>query len=97
MTAVRVMDGSEIMYYTILETQNTREYIDLFQTDPTMEFYAFIADNMNALLEGKVIAPEMEAVLLNMYDDKMSGRKMVLRAGDYIVLQNAFRAQARQS
>ena len=91
--AWKIIKGSEVMYLTDLWFTKllAEKYINLVQAEPTNEFYDFIADNMNAVLEGKEVADEIEPVLMNLIDDKMNKRKMGLRTGDYIVLQRYFR------
>ena len=91
--AWKIIRGSEVMYLTDLWFTKAlaEKYVDLIQAEPTKEFYQFVADNMNAVLEGKMIADEIQPVIMNLIDDKMNNRKMALRTGDYIVLQNFFR------
>jgi hypothetical protein len=94
--AWKILGGSEVMYLTDLWFTKVlqEKYVDLVQTEPTKEFYQFIADNMNAVLDGKSIAEEIEPVIMNLIDDRMNKRKMALRTGDYIVLQKSFRGKA---
>lgn len=88
----KIILGSEVMYLTDLWFTKTlvEKYVELVQSEPTNEFYAFIADNMNAVLDGKPIDAEIEPVIMNLIDDRMNKRKIALRTGDYIVLQRAF-------
>jgi hypothetical protein len=47
---------------------------------------------MNAFLqEGKMPPEEIAPAIMNLVDDQTSGRDMVMRAGDYISLQNYLR------
>lgn len=91
--AWKIMLGSEVMYLTDLWFTKllADKYINFVQAEPTNEFYDFIADSMNAVLEGKQIAEEIEPVIMNLIDDRVNSRKMGLRTGDYIVLQRHFR------
>lgn len=91
-TAWRIVKGSEVMYLTDLWFTKTlaEKYTAIIQTEPTTKFYQFIADQMNLVLKGKSVAPEIEPAILNMIDDKMNNRKIVLRTGDYISLQKHF-------
>jgi hypothetical protein len=91
-TAWKITRGSEVMYLTDLWfTRHLAErYVELVQAEPTQEFYGFIAENMNAVLDGKPIAGDIEPVIMNLIDDRMNNRPMSLRTGDYIVLQRAF-------
>jgi hypothetical protein len=96
--AWKIIKGSEVMYLTDLWFTKVLEekYVDLVQAEPTKEFYQFVAENMNAVLEGKSIADEIEPIIMNLIDDKMNNRKMALRTGDYIVLQKFFRGKVRK-
>jgi len=95
--AWKIKDGSEVMYL-VIDRFLAEKYEGLIHVEPEKEFYQFIAENMNAIMNGKEIASEIEPTIMNLVDDKMSGRKMALRAGDYIALQRAFRGKtARKS
>jgi hypothetical protein len=96
-TAWRITKGSEVMYLTDLwfTRHLADKYVELVQAEPTREFYQFIADNMNAVLDGEQIADEIEPVVMNLIDDRMNNRPMSLRTGDYIVLQRAFMGKGR--
>ncbi len=90
--AWKIIKNSWIMYLTDMWFTKViaEKYTELVQTEPTKEFYEFIAENMNAVLEGKSIADEIEPVIMNLIDDKMNKRKLALRTGDYIALQRFF-------
>ena len=60
--------------------------------EPLKEFYTFITDNINAVFAGKEIAADIEPAILNMIDDRMNGRKIGIRTGDYISLQKHFQS-----
>lgn len=94
----KILNGSEVMYLTDMWFTKLLEekYINWVQAEPTMDFYQFIAENMNAVLAGNPVADEIEPVIMNLIDDKMNHRKMALRTGDYIVLQKSFRKNPRQ-
>lgn len=97
-TAWKVIKGSEVMYLTDLWFTKVlvEKYVDLVQAEPTREFYQFVAEQMNAVLDGKKIADEIEPVIMNLIDDKMNNRKIALRTGDYIVLQRNFQKTMRK-
>ena len=81
--AWKIIKGSEVMYLTDLWFTKVLEekYVPFVQSAPTDKFYQFIADNMNAVLDGKHIADEIEPVIMNLIDDRMNHRKMALRTG----------------
>jgi hypothetical protein len=93
----RIMKGSEIMYYPNPWFKDFgSRYVDLIQSEPIKEFYEFIADNMNAVLDGKSIDDTIEPTIMNLIDDRMNNRPIALRTGDYIALQRAFQNQQKQ-
>ena len=99
-SAYRIMDGSEVMYYTppILMLESVaRRLVDLAETEPTREFYNYVAEQMNILMDGGEVAPEIEPAIMNLIDDKANHRKMALRTGDYIALQRQFMAVQRSA
>jgi len=94
----KIIKGSEVMYLTDLwfTKRLADKYVKLVQTEPLAPFYEFIAENMNAVMNGKEIAPEIEPDIINMLDDRMNRRKIAIRTGDYIALQKQFQQQIRQ-
>ena len=88
----KIIKGSEVMYLTDLwfTKRLARKYLEIVQAEPVEGFYQFIAENMNAVLNGKEIAAEIEPAILNMIDDRMNRRTMAIRTGDYIALQNFY-------
>jgi len=93
----RIIKGSEVMYLTDLWFTRTLadKYVELVQTEPLEGFYKFVAENMNAVLDGKEIAAQIEPAILNMLDDRMNGRKIAIRTGDYISLQNFYQRHTK--
>jgi len=93
-----VMKGSEIMYYTDLWWTRALndKYAEIVVAEPVEAFYQFVADQINTVLEGKLIPEEIEPAILNMIDDKKSGRKMGIRTGDYISLQKFYQERVKK-
>lgn len=55
-------------------------------------FNSFILKNVKAYLEtGKMPPSAIKAPILNIAEDIIAGREPIIRAGDYISLQNAYR------
>jgi len=98
-TAYMIMDGSERMYLVPdwMREAQVKRWATLVEADPTREFYGFVAEQVNAVLAGEKVPEEIEPVLLNLVDDKMNNRKMGLRTGDYVVLQQFFRDNYQQA
>ena len=71
-----------------------KEISNVVQLAPEDEFYDLIAKHMNAYLkDGRMPPADIAASILNLVDDQAAGRKLTLRAGDYISLQNHLRAE----
>jgi hypothetical protein len=67
------------------------ELVKVAETRLNPEFEEFLTSNITAYInEGKQPDREIEAAILNLADDVMAGRKMVIRTGDYITLQGHF-------
>ncbi len=92
-TAYLVWHGTEVMYLIPpwAPFLMDEHFLDLIRTEPIEEFYAFVADKMNMVMAGKEVEPELQHVVMNLVDDRLSGRKIALRSGDCVALQNAFR------
>jgi hypothetical protein len=59
---------------------------------PDKEFYEVVNTNLHRYInEGELPPREITPAILNIADDYMAGRRLTLRAGDYISLQNYIR------
>lgn len=59
---------------------------------PDKEFYQFVTNKVNAYIFQKEAPPaEIASAIINIADDHLSGREPVIRAGDYIAIQNYLR------
>jgi hypothetical protein len=54
------------------------------------EFDDFIEVQVNKFLEGEKPPAEIETMIMNFADCKLRGEDIVIRAGDYIALQNYY-------
>lgn len=80
----------EVMYLII--NGWLKEHEDVIHTAPNDNLYEVISKYTNAYLQDGVMPPaEIAPTIMNLIDDQKSGRKMTLRAGDYIALQNYLR------
>ena len=96
--AWKIIKGSEVMYLTDLWWTKAlnEKYARVIETEPTKAFYQFVADQINTVLDGKMVQAEIEPSILNMIDDQKSGRKMAIRTGDYLSLQKFYQEHARK-
>lgn len=78
----------EVMYL-VINGWLGKEHGEVVHIAPENNFYELIAKHMNAYLQDGVMPPaEITPAIINLIDDQKAGRKMTLRAGDYISLQN---------
>jgi len=73
-----------------------KDYLNNFLKDlekRDSEFNKFVKTNLEAYInKGKMPADNIAGPIINLAEDLMAGRDLVIRAGDYIALQNAMRA-----
>lgn len=78
--------------YVVINERILENFGDMFQRAPGKEFYELIAKHVTAYLqEGKPLPAEIAPSIMNLLDDYIAGRKLTLRAGDYIALQTFLR------
>jgi hypothetical protein len=71
------------------------ELAKLIQIAPDERFNEVVSQHVSAYVHDGTMPPaEIAPAILNLADDVMAGRKMTIRAGDYISLQQ-FARQAR--
>lgn len=81
-----------VMYKTIPDWD--RKIINelIVRGTPDKEFHQFVTDKVNAYIFQKEAPPaEIASAIINIADDHLSGREPVIRAGDYIAIQNYLR------
>jgi hypothetical protein len=62
--------------------------------DPGKEFKAVVDVHVNAYLFDKKEPPaEIATAVMNIADDVLSGREIILKTGDYLAIQNFIRAR----
>jgi predicted transglutaminase-like protease len=78
--------------YLILNV-NIRELVELAERELPADFAKQMAGLVHAYMFDKKMPPaEIAQTVLNVSEDLAAGRKVELRAGDYIAAQNYFRA-----
>lgn len=82
-----------VMYKTIPEWMIKNKGEKIFAA-PSKEFFSFVTDQVNAYVHDQKEPPaEIAPAIMNIADDHMDGREPVIRAGDYISIQNYMRAK----
>ncbi len=70
--------------------------VDIVNIPADERFQKAVDQMVTAYLEKGEMPPEQIApTILNLADDVMAGRDMVIRAGDYIALRNYMRAKSK--
>jgi hypothetical protein len=86
-----VLDRRTWVMYLIIN-ERIQDLVKFFELKPDAKFEESVKMHVKAYIEKNVMPPvEIAGAILNLADDQIAGRPMMLRAGDYIALQNFFR------
>ena len=69
------------------------KFAELTNVAPDERFEAEVSKMVQAAIAGQMPANQVVGPILNMANDLMNGRDMVIRTGDYIVLQEFLASQ----
>ena len=76
-------------YYLIIPDLMVERLSELLEVVPDERFYKVLNEHVHAYIREGVMPPEqIMSTVMNVADDVMAGRDPVLRAGDYIAMQN---------
>lgn len=90
-----ILDRRTWVYYLIINEWVSEHLADLIKVEPDKRFFEVLGKHVEAYVQENQQPPEAIAtVVMNVADDYMAGRDVVLRAGDYIALQNFMREEA---
>lgn len=78
--------------YLVLVNWHAQQLGDVIQKTPDTAFSKFVEKQVDQYLKGKKPHASIESAIVNIADDHISGREVIIRAGDYIALQNHFRS-----
>jgi hypothetical protein len=88
-------DPTIVMYLVIID-KLIRDKAELVKVRPTEKFFDMVHEQvMDYVLEGKEPPAQIAGAIMNISDDMMAGREVVMRAGDYISLMSFAKAQKR--
>jgi hypothetical protein len=91
-----VYNPTWVMYQTA-PLNEIKNYEGKISGQPSKEFYQFVVDQVNSyIFEDKEPPADIAAAIKNIADDHLSDRMPVIRAGDYISLQNHLRNMRAQ-
>lgn len=86
-------DPTIVMYLVIVDWLR-KDKIELVKMRPTERFFDMLREEVTAhVLEGREPPAAIASAVMNISDDVMSGRDVVIRAGDYITLMDFARKQ----
>ena len=89
-----ILDRRIWVYYLIILERAADHLRELIEVEPDKRFFKVLGRHVEKYLESGQMPPEAIApVVMNIADDYLAGRDVVLRAGDYIQLQNFVRKE----
>lgn len=81
-------DPSVVMYLVIVDKLLQRQS-DLLKVKPSEKFFDMVREQViSHLIDGKEPPEQIAGPILNIADDMLAGREVVMRSGDYITLMN---------
>lgn len=86
-----IIDRSEWVRYLGLPEWHVKHVGDIIERVPDEAFGDFVDKNVRMYMDGELPPEAILPAVMNITDDLVAGREPVLRAGDYIALQTAFR------
>lgn len=88
-------DESVVMYLVIID-RLLQKNAELLKVQPSEKFFGLVREMViNHVIEGKEPPEQVAAPIMNIADDMMAGREVVMRAGDYIALMNYAKSKKR--
>jgi hypothetical protein len=87
------IDRRDWVKYLVLVNWHGRELGDILTRAPDAAFTKFVEKEVQSYLKGNKPAPEIQTPIMNIADDFLAGGEFVLKAGDYIALQENYRAK----
>jgi hypothetical protein len=87
-----ILDRRTWVYYLIIPDLIARRVSDRFKVQPDQRFYDVLNEHVSAYVEqGKMPPKAIMPAVMNIADDILEGRDVVIRAGDYIAVQDYVR------
>jgi hypothetical protein len=90
-----ILERQNWVKYLVVPDWQVKIYGELIVTgDPGKEFKAAVDVHVNAYLFNKKEPPaEIATAIMNIADDVLNGRDVILKTGDYISIQNFVRGR----
>lgn len=90
--SIAKLDRSDWVKYKTIPNWHGKVAGDILQTDVPKVFIDTVEKYVNAYIFDKKVPPtQISAAIMNIADDVLSNREPVVRAGDYIAIQNFIR------
>ena len=87
-----ILDRRTWVYYLVINKWASRHLAEQIEVAPDDRFFKVLDKHVTAYVKENAAPPqEIASVVMNVADDYMAGRDVVLRAGDYIAMQNFVR------
>ena len=87
------IDRKDWIKYLVLVNWHYQDLSNTLGKINDAEFEKFVTQKVDDYLAGKLPPAAISGAIMNIVDEHLSGGKIALRAGDYIVLQNQYRAE----
>ncbi len=87
-----IIDRKDWVRYLTLVNWHAKQLGDIVERVPDAAFTKFVEAQVQNYLKGTAAPTAIQSAVMNIADDFISGRDVVLKAGDYIALQNQFKA-----
>jgi hypothetical protein len=81
----------EWVRYLVLIDWHHEKLGDIIKAQPSEKFNEFVMTTLQGYLEGKMPSAAITPAIMNLAEDHIAGREMILRAGDYLSLQKEFK------
>ena len=87
-----ILDRRSWLYYLVMVESSARQWSKQIEVQPDERFFDVLGKHVEAYVhEGKEPPDMIASAVMNIADDFMAGRDLVIRAGDYIAVQNFMR------
>jgi hypothetical protein len=88
-----IIDRKDWIKYLVIPDWHGKQLGDVIEKVPDAAFNKFVEGHVQAYLDGKAPPSAILSAVMNIADDYVTGQGITARAGDYIALQNAYRAK----
>ena len=88
-TQAMILDRRTWVYYLTIPMKAVGQLAERFEVRPDARFFEVTNKLVTAYIDNGELPPdEVTSAVMNIADDVVAGRDVVIRAGDYISLQN---------